>query len=180
MADKGFGEVGGYGVITPDGEEARAQPGYTVFDDIEQNTGSVASGSNKDAGILGYAAGLSKSDATAMLADTRFVQDIYDYYYEKEGRTFSNPEDAIEEFYADRSWSNLNTIGILGEASESMSNDNTQNARLARLQTVYEALPNFYEDGGTGASGFFQNAGNLLLDPLKYLEKYYLKLGDFF
>jgi len=169
MADKGFGEVGGYGVVTPNGEETRAEPGYTVFDDIEQNTGSVASGSNKDAGVLGYAAGLSKSDATAMLADTRFVQDIYDYYYEKEGRTFSNPEDAIEEFYADRSWSNLNTIGILGEASESMSNDNTQNARLARLQTVYEALPNFYEDGGTGASGFFQNAGNLLLDPVNLL-----------
>ena len=41
-----------------------------------------------------------------------------------------------------------------------------QKARLSYLTRYWDELPNFYEEGGRGASGFFANLGVGLLDPL--------------
>ena len=36
---------------------------------------------------------------------------------------------------------------------------NDQRARLSYLTRYWDELPNFYEEGGRGASGFFANLG---------------------
>jgi hypothetical protein len=141
---------------------------YNIFDDIPHLTGDQREEDGDD-GPLGYSANLTQKEALDKLKDTRFIQDIYDYYYEKEGQTFSGPEEAIEEFFSDRAWSNLNTMYVLGEAHESFTNNDIQNSRLARLQNVYEQMPNFYEEGGRGWEGFKQNAAATLLDPVNLL-----------
>jgi hypothetical protein len=165
--DASYPEIGGVsrtGEMISDG----ASSSYNIWEDIPSPAGELDPAA-KDANALGYAANLTKQEALEKLADTRFIQDIYDYYYDKDGSTFSDIHEAIERFFSDRAWSNLNTGYIVGEALETFDNNNIQNARLARLQSVYEQMPNFYEEGGRGAEGFWQNAGAVLLDPVNIL-----------
>ena len=44
-----------------------------------------------------------------------------------------------------------------------------QKARLSYLTRYWSELPNFYEEGGRGASGFFANLGVAVLDPLNII-----------
>ena len=44
-----------------------------------------------------------------------------------------------------------------------------QKARLSYLTRYWDELPNFYEEGGRGASGFFANLGVAVLDPLNII-----------
>ena len=120
---------------------------------------------------FGYAAGnLSKQDANAILGNTAFVKDIYDFYYERDQKKFSNPEEAIDYFFNDRTAKNVNTLHIGKEVADAtMSNSDAQNARLARIQKTFEALPHFYQDGGRGSAGFWNNAKHVLLDPANVL-----------
>ena len=118
-----------------------------------------------DTNALGYAQGLNKQSAVEMLNDSRFIQDIYDFYYERDGKTFSNPEEAVEHFWSDRVWKNMNTGSIAKEAWNAGDYSDNQKRRLARIQTVYDQNPNFWEDAGRGADGFWQNAGALLARP---------------
>ena len=46
----------------------------------------------------------------------------------------------------------------------------TQKSRLAYLTQTWSALPNFYEEGGRGFSGFAANLGVALLDPLNIIS----------
>ena len=118
-----------------------------------------------DSSALGYAQGLNKTSAVEMLNDSRFIQDVYDFYYERDGKTFGNPEEAVEHFWSDRVWKNMNTGSIAKEAWNAGDYSDNQKRRLARIQTVYDQNPNFWEDAGRGADGFWQNAGALLADP---------------
>ena len=52
-----------------------------------------------DTGALKYAKGdLSKTDALRLLQNPEFIQDVYDFFQERDGITFSSPQEAIEEF----------------------------------------------------------------------------------
>jgi hypothetical protein len=118
---------------------------------------------------LGYAAGLSKKEAVEILNDPRFLQDVVDFYYERDGIEFEGPEEAVEYFWDDRSFRNLNTVGIGIDVYSTVSGDassDEQKVRLSRLQTVYDSHPDFWQEGGQGWSGFKRAAGNVLLDPL--------------
>ena len=46
---------------------------------------------------------------------------------------------------SDRTAKNMNTIHIAAEMVATGKNTNKQNARLARMQKVFDALPNFYQ-----------------------------------
>ena len=47
-------------------------------------------------GVLGYASGdLSKNQALDLLQNQEFIQDVYDFFLDRDGITFSNPQEAI-------------------------------------------------------------------------------------
>ena len=125
-----------------------------------------------DTGALKYAKGdLSKTDALRLLQNPEFIQDVYDFFQDRDGITFSSPQEAIEEFYSDRGWKSMNFTSMAKEAwyTTGGSATDAQKARLSRLQRVYDALPNFYEDGGTGAAGLAANVGKAVFDPVNLI-----------
>ena len=90
-----------------------------------------------------------------------------DYYANRDRRAYSDKE-AVDKFISDRTWNQANTLAMGNEflyvTGENFSED--QKARLSYLTRYWSELPNFYEEGGRGASGFFANLGVGLLDPL--------------
>lgn len=115
---------------------------------------------------LGYAAGLTKETARNAWNSSAFVQDVFDYYQERDGKTFTSTDEAKDYFMEDRRWRNMNTVSIGRDIYDSKSQSDAQNTRLARLQTTFDAMPDFYEEGGDGWQGFRTNAAAGLLDVI--------------
>ena len=98
-----------------------------------------------------------------------------DYYKIRDGIDFETGEEgdkeAIDKFIADRTWKQANTFSMGKEfnyiTGENVSQD--QKSRLAYLTKTWDELPNFYEEGGRGFSGFFANLGVGILDPVNLL-----------
>ena len=90
-----------------------------------------------------------------------------DYYKNRDGESF-NDKEAVDKFISDRTWNQANTYQMGKEFLYVTGNNITQDqkARLSYLTRYWDELPNFYEEGGRGASGFFANLGVGLLDPL--------------
>ena len=121
-------------------------------------------------GVLGYASGdLSKTDALDLLQNNEFLQDLYDFFFERDGITFSSPQEAVQEFYSDRGWKTMNVTSMAKEGIYTTIGgaSNTQKARLARLEKVYNALPNYYEPGGSGQ--LVTNLGKLAFDAVSLI-----------
>ena len=115
---------------------------------------------------LGYANGLTKETAANAFNSSAFVQDVYDYYYERDGKRFTSVDEAKDYFMDDRRYKNVNTLGIAGDVFDSKAHTDAQKGRLARLQTTFDAMPNFYEEGGDGWAGFGANAFYAIADPI--------------
>ncbi|MDP7636777.1 MAG: hypothetical protein QF577_04415 [Phycisphaerae bacterium] len=118
---------------------------------------------------LGYVRGLNPGTVKDIEKDARFVQDVMTYYEERDGVSFQSAEEALEYYWNDRSWNNLNTVGIGKEWAQSKGMEEPQKARLSRLQRVYEMYPNFYEEGGKGMEGLWRNTKSVLLDPVNLI-----------
>ena len=90
-----------------------------------------------------------------------------DYYTNKDRESYTD-EEAIDKFISDRTWNQANTLAMGKEFVYVTGNDftNDQRARLSYLTRYWDELPDFYEEGGRGASGFFANLGVGILDPL--------------
>ena len=90
-----------------------------------------------------------------------------DYYTNRDRESYTD-EEAIDKFISDRTWNQANTLAMGREFLYVTGDDftNDQKARLSYLSRYWDALPNFYEEGGRGASGFFANLGVGILDPL--------------
>ena len=90
-----------------------------------------------------------------------------DYYRNRDREDYTDRE-AIDKFISDRTWNQANTFAMGKEflyvTGENFGED--QKARLSYLTRYWDQLPNFYEEGGRGASGFFAILGVGLLDPL--------------
>ena len=90
-----------------------------------------------------------------------------DYYSNKNRESYTDKE-AVDKFISDRTWNQANTFAMGKEflyvTGENFGED--QKARLSYLTRYWDELPNFYEEGGRGASGFFANLGVGVLDPL--------------
>ena len=115
---------------------------------------------------LGYANNLSKQNAKNVFARQDFVQDLFDYYYERDGKTFGSVDEAKDYFMEDRRWRNMNLVSIGRDLYDANSQSDEQSTRLARLQTTFDALPDFYQEGGDGWRGFATNALATLADPI--------------
>ena len=90
-----------------------------------------------------------------------------DYYGTKNDRSYTEKE-AIDKFISDRIWKQSNTFSI-GKEFKYITGTNVgqdQKARLAYLTREWNALPNFYQEGGMGLEGLAKNIGVALLDPL--------------
>jgi hypothetical protein len=90
-----------------------------------------------------------------------------DYYSNRDNEVYSNKQ-AVDKFISDRTWNQANTFAMGKEFLYVTGNNitNDQKARLSYLTRYWDELPNFYEEGGRGASGFFANLGVGILDPL--------------
>tara|TARA_R100001440_G_scaffold34318_1_gene53291 strand:- start:1566 stop:5738 length:4173 start_codon:yes stop_codon:yes gene_type:complete len=93
-----------------------------------------------------------------------------DYYTNRDRETYTDKE-AVDKFISDRTWNQANTLAMGKEFIYVTGNDftNDQRARLSYLTRYWDELPNFYEEGGRGASGFFANLGVGILDPLNII-----------
>ena len=110
-----------------------------------------------------YAENLNEESAKSLLQDNRFIQDIYDYYGTRDGKTFNGGNEAVEYFLNDRRWRNFNTVAIGKDVYDAHNQSKDQSVKLARLQKVYDSLPNF--TGGVGST-LADVALPMLLDPL--------------
>ena len=110
-----------------------------------------------------YAENLNEESAESLLQDNRFIQDIYDYYGTRDGKTFNGGKEAVEYFLNDRRWRNFNTVAIGKDVYDAHNQSKDQSIKLARLQKVYDSLPNF--TGGVGST-LADVALPMLLDPL--------------
>ena len=93
-----------------------------------------------------------------------------DYYTNRDSEVYDD-KTAVDKFISDRTWKQANSIQMGAELAYITGNDvtNDQKARLAYLTKYWDELPNFYEEGGRGAKGFFKNLGVGLLDPITYI-----------
>ena len=93
-----------------------------------------------------------------------------DYYTNKDGIAYDDKE-AVDKFISERTWKQANSVAMGAELAYVKGDDvtNDQKSRLAYLTRYWDELPNFYEEGGRGAKGFFKNLGIGLLDPITYI-----------
>ena len=54
-------------------------------------------------------------DPRKILRDPRFLDDLRKYYREKGGH-FTDDKTLVDNFYTDRTWADLNTVGAIGDA----------------------------------------------------------------
>jgi hypothetical protein len=109
---------------------------------------------------------LNSDRAQKLLSDNRFLQDVVDYYYERDGASFGSKEEVVEYFFDDRTWRNQNSISLAKDLYDVNTMSEDQTSRLARLQAVFDEYPDFYEDGGRGGKGLWQNIQAIAVDPL--------------
>lgn len=101
--------------------------------------------------------------------DKKLASVIKDYYLNRTGKQFSSDEDAINEYISDSTFRQSNTLGaVFGDLSLVGIDDTNarQKANLAYLLNYWQQLPNFYEEGGRGFSGFLSNLGYSIIDPI--------------
>ena len=93
-----------------------------------------------------------------------------DYYTHRDDEVYSDRK-AVDKFISDRTWNQANTVTMTKEfayiTGENAGED--QKSRLSYLTKYWADLPNFYEEGGRGMSGFFKNLGVGILDPINII-----------
>ena len=136
-----------------------------LFDEINMGAEEQGTRLGTDQG-LGYAANLNEETAKNLFGRQDFIQDIMDYYQERDGATFSSIDAARDYFMNDRRWRNMNTFAIGADVYDINNQSDAQTTRLARLQSAFDALPHFYQEGGDGWAGFWTNAKATLADPI--------------
>ena len=114
---------------------------------------------------------LTETPANKLLTDPRALADVREYYAQYHGKLFANDKEMLEEFHEDQSWDNLNTIGTGLAWAEASGADEKKSAHMARLASLYEAIPDLNAEGGFADHiGGFDAALNigqsLLADPL--------------
>ena len=102
--------------------------------------------------------------------DKELISVAKDYYANRDKEVYDN-KTAVDKFISDRTWNQANTMAM-GAEFKYITGDNVtedQKARLAYLTRYWDELPNFYEEGGRGAKGFFANLGVGILDPINLI-----------
>jgi hypothetical protein len=102
--------------------------------------------------------------------DKELAEVAKDYYTNRDEQVYDT-KTAVDKFISDRTWNQANTVTMAKEFSyitgENAGED--QKSRLNYLTKYWDNLPNFYEEGGRGAKGFFKNLGVGILDPINLI-----------
>ena len=102
--------------------------------------------------------------------DKELISVAKDYYANRDKEVYDN-KTAVDKFISDRTWNQANTVTMAKEftyiTGENAGED--QKSRLNYLTKYWDNLPNFYEEGGRGAKGFFKNLGVGILDPINLI-----------
>ena len=102
--------------------------------------------------------------------DKELISVAKDYYANRDKEVYDD-KTAVDKFISDRTWNQANTVTMAKEFSyitgENAGED--QKSRLNYLTKYWDNLPNFYEEGGRGAKGFFANLGVGVLDPINII-----------
>ena len=114
---------------------------------LNSNTALTNPTNAQTSGGLGYADGLDKNSAMRVMQSSEYLQDVADYYYERDGKTFSSTAEMLDYAKSDRRWRNMNTISIGMDLYDANTQSDQQNLRQARIQAVFDAMPAFYEEG---------------------------------
>ena len=108
-------------------------------------------------------------DARALINNIKFLEDAVEFYRFRDGDIFETREDLIDRFFADRTWRNLNTAGLVIDAFRAQQYSYAQAQRLGRLQRVYDSLPAFWDKGGRGLKALMDIIPALLIDPINLI-----------
>jgi len=134
---------------------------------FQASLSSISAPAASSADPLGWARNVGDTDtARAALNSSEAFSDISEYYRQRDGKTFSNHDEAVDYFMSDRRWRNNNSISLARDLYDVNTQSDMQGQRLARLQTVFDQLPNFYEEGGSGVAGLAENVAANVLDPI--------------
>ena len=142
---------------------------YPSVENVEQTIASNPSINNAIA-IQRNQDGSLKYTFDNIYENKQLVSVAKDYYTNRDGKVYDDKE-AVDEFISDRTWNQANTFAM-GKEFAYVTGDNItedQKARLSYLTRYWDELPNFYEEGGRGMSGFFANLGVGILDPINIL-----------
>ena len=92
----------------------------------------------------------TSNPGAGILKDARFVRDLHDFYRDRDGKSFSNDQEAIDYFYNDRTWRDVNTVSIAADVVDAFSFKGEQAARFSRIQKAWDQVPYFWQEGGRG------------------------------
>lgn len=106
-----------------------------------------------------YASGVNKGNYQQTVHSADFLNDMRTFYKERDNLTLSTDDEVRDKFFSDRRWRNFNPEASTYEAFQAQRMTPDQAARLGRGQRVWEAGPNFYQEGGEGLTGLAKNLG---------------------
>ena len=120
-------------------------------------------------------------EALETLTTKDFVTTLKDYYEWRDGEStfytgagdLTNKDDAdiIEYFYNDRTWRNNNTVSMSRDLSLVMGTDDDKRLKqFAKINNVYQNLPNFWNDPNRDFRDWLLDFGGaLVLDPVNLI-----------
>ena len=117
---------------------------------------------------LGYAANLDKQKALEVYKNGEFIQDIMDYYGERDGITFSSNEEAYDKFWTDRTWRNLNTFSIGADYLDGKSNTEHRTYDLPDFNQCTQPYQ-ISGEGGNRDAGHLAECAAAVTDPLNLI-----------
>ena len=130
------------------------KPTWDLQDPTDQTNNSIN---------LGYASQVNKK---TILRNPEFLKDLQDKY---DPHGIYSDDELIERFYSDENWAQLNTIGAVDRAMEGGGDTDDEKLRNARLASVWDNLPYFYQQGGRGSGALKDIAKSVLLDPVNLI-----------
>ena len=84
------------------------------------------------------------------LTDQRFLSDVRQFAKEAAGVDLGDDKEAVDWFYRNRNFRNLNTVGNLADVYDSYALDKNGRERMKRIEQTYNELPDFWQSGGRG------------------------------
>ena len=122
---------------------------------------------------------LYQENALDTLTTKDFINTLRDYYEWRDGDSEfttrgtyqikgASDADILEYFYHDRTWRNNNTVGMGSDLADVMGQDDPLRLQqLAKINNVYQNLPNFWNDPNRDFGDWLLDFGGaLLLDPV--------------
>jgi hypothetical protein len=98
-----------------------------------------------------------------------FLADVKADIARRQGFAPDDPDKLRQMYFADRTFKNVNSVGIGKDMIDVHGMSPEDQARAARLQSVYEKFPDALGCRGRGLPGIVQNAAMRALDPVNLL-----------